>query len=810
LAIKAALYGVCGLVVVSAGTAEAACVGSTAAGGLPAVTPGNPGDTITCTGAVSVGVGSGSGPSAGGPAGISVTLTPSTTLSFAGSPTGASNQAAIQVGANTNILIDSATIAATSNNQAIAANNNATIRILGTSTITNAGSGGPGVNAIGLNTIEFNANSTLLVDAGAQVRSLITSSTNAEAVNPRGGGNIITNYGTLYAQNAAALYFETPQTQNNVVYNYGTIGTGRGSSFSAFGGQGYVSFYNVGSVQGSLIFANGPGSTGNNLLSLSTSSSVSGSISGAANGRDKLILTGPGTDTLNSPVTGFAFLNKQDAGTWTIAAPLSLTFAATTIEAGNLQLLGTLNGPTSIQTGGTLSGIGTINGNVSNAGTVAPGTTSVGVLTVNGNYLGSGGRLQTRVFGPQTAPQADILAITGAGHTASGATAISVSDYGGLGRATTGDGIKVVDASLGAKTNPGSFSLAGPVEAGAYDYLLYRGGANAGSADNWFLRSELNQGGGGGSDESYRPETQIYPALPGLTHFFDRGIVDTYYQRRGGGDEQSGAFARAIGEIGSLGGLAAGSTQYRFGGIQTGLDIVHLENELGRGILGLYVAAAEMPGTSVRAPGINGKVDLKGYSFGLTATALGQTGWYGDFVLQATRFDTARAATPGAFLNTSGWGLTGSLELGQHFALGQGFSLVPQAQLIADSTHLDRASDFYSSVGLPASTSLVGRAGVALEKTFVFPGTTLPSSLWLRANVWHAFSGSATAEFSTFSGADTLGFTRSLHDTWLDLGIGAAVRLNASVSVFANASYRIDMNHAQSGGGGRLGVKVAF
>jgi hypothetical protein len=305
LSIKAALYAVCGLAVVSTGTAEAACVGSTAAGGLPAVTPGNPGDTITRTGAVSVGTGSGSGPSPGGPFGLSANLTASLILSFAGSPAGTSNQAAIQPGDKANILVDSATIAATSNNQAITANNNATIRILATSIVTNAGSGGPGVNGIGLNTIEFNANGILLVAAGAQVRSKATNSTNAEAVNPRGGGNIITNYGTLYALNAAALYFETPQIQNNVVYNYGTIRTGRGPSAGAFGGQGYVSFSNVGTVQGSLLFANGPGATGRNLLSLSTGSSVSSSISGASDGRDQLILAGPDTVTLNSQVTGF-------------------------------------------------------------------------------------------------------------------------------------------------------------------------------------------------------------------------------------------------------------------------------------------------------------------------------------------------------------------------------------------------------------------------------------------------------------------------------------------------------------------------
>jgi len=60
--------------------------------------------------------------------------------------------------------------------------------------------------------------------------------------------------------------------------------------------------------------------------------------------------------------------------------------AGTTINAGNLAINNFTDGNVLINSGGTLSGIGTIGGNVNNDGTISPGN-SIGTLTINGDYL---------------------------------------------------------------------------------------------------------------------------------------------------------------------------------------------------------------------------------------------------------------------------------------------------------------------------------------------------------------------------------------------------------------------------------------
>ncbi len=49
----------------------------------------------------------------------------------------------------------------------------------------------------------------------------------------------------------------------------------------------------------------------------------------------------------------------------------------------------------------------------------------------------------------------------------------------------------VVQATNGATTTAGAFTLPRPLIAGAYTYYLFKGGVSAGTADNWYLRSSL-------------------------------------------------------------------------------------------------------------------------------------------------------------------------------------------------------------------------------------------------------------------------------------------------------------------------------
>ena len=82
----------------------------------------------------------------------------------------------------------------------------------------------------------------------------------------------------------------------------------------------------------------------------------------------------------------------------------------------------------------------------------------------------------------------DRLVISGG--AATGDTSVHVTNVGGPGALTTGNGILVVDAINGATTAPGVFALAGEVRAGAFDYDLFRGGVT-GSPNDFFLRSDF-------------------------------------------------------------------------------------------------------------------------------------------------------------------------------------------------------------------------------------------------------------------------------------------------------------------------------
>jgi hypothetical protein len=124
-------------------------------------------------------------------------------------------------------------------------------------------------------------------------------------------------------------------------------------------------------------------------------------------------------------------------------------------------------------------------------------------LTVN-SYVGGGGTIGLNTFLGTDGSPSDRLVINGG--TASGTTLLRITNVGGPGALTHGDGIVVVQAINGATTGTNAFSLAGEARAGAFDYDLFRGGLNGSDPSDWFLRSDFiippgngNGGGNGGN-----------------------------------------------------------------------------------------------------------------------------------------------------------------------------------------------------------------------------------------------------------------------------------------------------------------------
>lgn len=126
---------------------------------------------------------------------------------------------------------------------------------------------------------------------------------------------------------------------------------------------------------------------------------------------------------------------------------------------------------------------------VENAGLIDltnAGTSTTDRFVVMGNYVGQNGRLALQtVLGDDNSPS-DGLVINGAGALGFGATAIAVTNVNGPGAMTIADGIRVIDAASGALTTTDAFSLAGPVAAGMFEYLLFRGGVTPGTEQSWW------------------------------------------------------------------------------------------------------------------------------------------------------------------------------------------------------------------------------------------------------------------------------------------------------------------------------------
>ena len=110
-------------------------------------------------------------------------------------------------------------------------------------------------------------------------------------------------------------------------------------------------------------------------------------------------------------------------------------------------------------------------------------------LTVIGNYVGNDARLKLQtVLAGDDAPSDRLIVAQG---TLSGRTAITVENLDGQGAQTAANGITLVEATQGATSTDGAFTLANDLSVGAYQYYLFKGGVTAGSESSWFLRSSV-------------------------------------------------------------------------------------------------------------------------------------------------------------------------------------------------------------------------------------------------------------------------------------------------------------------------------
>lgn len=647
-------------------------------------------------------------------------------------------------------------------------------------------------------------------------------------------------------------------------------------------GSGTTIFTGNNTYTGGTVIANGALQLGNG--------GTSGSIVGDVQDGGTLIFNRSDTVTFNGVISDWTQTTPdpigsvQHNGTGTTVLTANNTYNGTTmVNAGTLIVGGTPTafaalggtGTVEVAAGATFGGnYGAVTGNVNNNGTVAianalslfqggernflyiSGTltnhnliqlagSSVGNSLYVGNFVGQdNSRIAMNAVLGGDDSRADLLVLVPG--TASGRTTLNVTNVGGLGAATPGNGIQVVDPLGPAKTTADAFVLGAPLEAGPYLYALFKGSRDDSAPEGWYLRSEdpnppaevldalgitLPPPTSPGSPAAsrpyvayYRPEVSLYTALPSMALNYGRELIGTLHDRVGEEEQlrdgtsnglgASGVWARVIGQDGEWDAKSGGI--YRDGpsfddnmvAVQAGLDLYRDEHSDGtRDFAGVLSSVGHGHGGVTNYDDTAAGNDrFDSYSIGGYWTRFGPRDWYLDGVVQGTWYD-AKSSNEQQSLSTHGFGTTLSLEGGYPFTFANGWSLEPQSQVIYQSLHLDNASDSSARVQFRDSDSLAARLGGRASRTWEWDQASKPHLLkgWFFANLWHEFKADAVTAFSSQDG--NIPFHSDLGGSWWELGSGLSAQLGKSTSVYATVSYDKGFNEGVKAVNGNLGMR---
>lgn len=503
------------------------------------------------------------------------------------------------------------------------------------------------------------------------------------------------------------------------------------------------------------------------------------------------------------PINGSGAINQLAGRTIFNANQLGFT-GLTTISGGMLEVNGEL-GDTDLGfgtvnvVGGTLAGTGMVGDtSLGAAGAIAPGSNGIGMLTINGDYTGNGGLLQIETVLGNDSSATDLLTITGA---STGTTNVKVTNLGGGGGQTV-DGIRIIDVG-GASS--GTFSLIGDtvhdgqqaVIGGAYLYGLYQGTASIADGD-WYLRSILNP-----------DDTPVFqPAAPVIETYAASALQafntsESLQQRVGnrswsGGNEGEGIWGRIDARHTSLGSdnsTTGASYEVDTWRLQAGADGVLQQTDAGSLVGGINLQLGTISAEISSAAGDGG---IEGTAFGLggALTWYGKEGFYFDAQGKLNWFDSTLSADllSGPLVSgSSGFGYALSLEAGQQLALGDGWSVTPQAQLSYSSVDFESFESYGSTVALQSGDSLLGRLGISAdyETQWQDPtGEAGRSHLYGIANLNYEFlDGTATSV-----GADTL--VNKADPLWGSVGLGGSVNwAGDALSLYGEANLGTSLNN---------------
>ncbi len=663
---------------------------------------------------------------------------------------------------------------------------------------SNAASGTAATNAI-----RIDEGSTINAARGRGVRAEITSAGNAADVFLNSHADITggTDGASLSTAGSGALK----------VSNAGLLKGLGGAGLSTQSTTGAIAVNSSGTVMGSVAgisLAGGPAQIDN----AGTVQNLSGASSDLA-----IKSTGLVTGTVVLGDLGNSFTNP---GRWNTSGGTNDFGAGTTnavVNAASGTIVAAQNAALAETT--TFSRLASFTNN----GVLSMQDGAVGDRTViTGTYVSNGGTLRMDV--DTQALKSDLLVLDGG--AATGSTAIVLGNTATMGAMTTGNGIELVDTVNGATTSVGAFRLGTRVAAGAYEYLLYRGGnaATGGNTNdqNFYLRSTVEVPTPPTDPTApapptppvmvvpnYRNEVFVDMAAPSLASRFGLAMAATLDERIGNAASASGpAWGRAFGEFGRVnpGAFATHGPSYSFNmrGFQTGLDVWRQGSpEDARDAVGVYVGAGRIDAdvNNSIVGGRAGTAKLDGYAFGAYWTHHAPQGGYTDVVLQGTRYDpVSTSSLQGQTLRSSGSGYLASLEGGYRFDLGNDWSVTPQAQLIHQRISLHGGADAYGRIDYQASNMSYARVDAKVSKTTFFGegANAQEMTFWARANLWQGAGGDATTTFANLAGGNAVALKTDLGGTWANLGVGVTGQVWKNVSAFAIGDYNVSVGGRKS------------
>ncbi|EFD4341278.1 autotransporter adhesin Ag43 [Escherichia coli] len=436
------------------------------------------------------------------------------------------------------------------------------------------------------------------------------------------------------------------------------------------------------------------------------------------------------------------------------------------------------------------------------------------------NLTGQGGTINMRVR-LDGSNASDQLVINGG--QATGKTWLAFTNVGNsnLGVATTGQGIRVVDAQNGATTEEGAFALSRPLQAGAFNDTL-----NRDSDEDWYLRSE----------NAYRAEVPLYTSMLTQAMDYDRILAGSRSHQTGvNGENNSVRLSIQGGHLGhdNNGGIARGATPESSGSY----GFVRLEGDLLR----TEVAGMSLT-TGVYGAAGHSSVDVKdddGSRAGTVRDDAGSLGGYlnlvhtssglwADIVAQGTRH-SMKASSDNNDFRARGWGWLGSLETGLPFSITDNLMLEPQLQYTWQGLSLDDGQDNAGYVKFGHGSAQHVRAGFRLgshnDMTFG-EGTSsrdtlrdsakhsvseLPVNWWVQPSVIRTFSSRGDMSMGTAAAGSNMTFSPSRNGTSLDLQAGLEARIRENITLGVQAGYAHSVSGSSAEGyNGQATLNMTF